>query len=156
MAIREHVRWKVFCPRVVPHVSDPFLAYVGGNESQRDLGQGYGFGATSDSGRGNGYGHWTFAAGTRRNLVRGLFDINAVGKPSANVTGPETITLAHQRLQLYRVAPGMSGYADHIAILWTFREATYMVTVHRWAGDRRAKTQAIAMVKTLLREQGAR
>lgn len=153
-ARREHVHWKVFCPLVVPRVSYPSLAYAGGNPSQGDLRAGYGIGATSDSGRGNGYGHWTFEAGTRRDLLRGLFDINAVGKPSAAVNGPKPVHLVGWNAQLYRVAPGTSGYANHVAVIWTIRDASYLVTVHRWRSDDQATTQALAMARSLLRQQG--
>jgi hypothetical protein len=150
-AHNQHLRWKVVCPRQVPRVSDPVLAYAGGYLSQNNLTGGYGFGASSDSGRGSGYGHWTFESGARRRLLNGLFDINAVGKANATVSGPQSLRIAGQPVKLYRVAPGMSGYADHVAIVWTVNQQMYMVTVHRWSTDALAKVQAVAMTRTLLR-----
>jgi hypothetical protein len=96
--------------------------------------------------------HVTFESGARRMLLNGLFDINATGKANAAVNGPQSLRIAGQQVKLYRVAPGMSGYADHAAIVWTVNQQTYMVTVHRWNSDALAKVQAVAMTKALLRE----
>jgi len=84
--------------------------------------------------------------------VRGLFDINAVGKSADDVTGPSPLRIERVKVSLYRVAPGESGYADHVAMVWHVGNQAFMVTVHRWDGDRLAVAQARAMTASLIRQ----
>ena len=119
LARKEHVGWKVVCPRRVPRVSDPFLGYAGGLVAQNNLKAGYGFGATSDAA--NGYGHWTLDSGARRTLLRFLYDVNTAGKSADSVSGPQPLIVDGRACQIYRIAPGTSGYANHVAIVWTIR-----------------------------------
>ena len=127
----------------------PVLDYAGGQVSPSSLRAGYGFGASSLF-AGNGYGHWTFDSGSLRTLLQGLFDLNAVGKSADHVAGPSALRIDGVKVSLYRVAPGTSGYANHVAMVWRAGSQAFMVTVHRWSGDRLAVAQARAMAAGLI------
>jgi len=148
---RQNARWRVVCPPKIPRVSQPSVIYVGGVAATANFSPGYALdGIGSVYPVINGYGHWTFRSGSPPLLESLLHPTDALGRPEGVVSSPQRLVVAGQTVQVYRVAPDMTEYADHVVVVWVDRGQEYQVSVHRWKSDEQGRRQAVAMAAAII------
>lgn len=152
-AVRQHARWRVVCPPLVPR-SGLTSVEATGLLGLNDFRAGYLLDGLSPVGAywtKPGDGHWTFAAGSPRAVGGWRTSRDAAGRPQIAFSR-RVARIAGWPVTIYRIPHrGMNEFSGHVVIEWRWRGEAYEVSVHRWLSDRQGVTQASAMATAVIR-----